>query len=287
MSYRESRGSFATSAAAKFSKASAYSNAFSRLSKPIGSNVQKIQSSVQKMKAMLKDLEGMPGDKLKLSKLHEMHQKTNAMVKETGKSLKDLQNLPKANDMSEQKRQKLQTERLVDEFSKALNNFQEFQSLEKEKTKAQVIRDRQSVKRMKASIRESEKQRDALALQPQEQQQQQLQIIVLEEISDIELELMKEREEDLKKLEANIMDVHQIFQDLGAMVHDQGEVIVTIEKNVELAAANIEEAKEDLQIAHNYSVKVQKKKCIIIAVVSAVVVVVIIIILASVLSTRK
>lgn len=43
----------------------------------------------------------------------------------------------------------MQTERLVDEFSKALNDFQEFQGLEKEKTRAQVIRDRQSVKRMK------------------------------------------------------------------------------------------------------------------------------------------
>ena len=42
---------------------------------------------------------------------------------------------------------------------------------------------------------------------------------------DVDLELIQEREQAIHKLESDIMDVNQIFKDLGMLVHEQGEVI--------------------------------------------------------------
>ncbi|VVC96131.1 unnamed protein product [Leptidea sinapis] len=38
----------------------------------------------------------------------------------------------------------------------------------------------------------------------------------------------------------DIMDVNQIFKELGAMIHDQGTIVDSIESNVEYTSQNIE-----------------------------------------------
>ena len=50
------------------------------------------------------------------------------------------------------------------------------------------------------------------------------------------------------------MDVNEIFRDLGAMIHEQGEQIDTIEANVERAATHVEEGREQLTKAATYQV---------------------------------
>ncbi len=52
---------------------------------------------------------------------------------------------------------------------------------------------------------------------------------------DTDLALLQEREERIRQLESDILDVNEIFRDLGQLVHEQGETIDTIEANVEQA----------------------------------------------------
>lgn len=47
---------------------------------------------------------------------------------------------------------------------------------------------------------------------------------------------LRERKEALSQLEADINDVNQIFKDLARIVHDQGEIVDSIEHNVEHAS---------------------------------------------------
>ncbi|KAA0183286.1 hypothetical protein HAZT_HAZT005692 [Hyalella azteca] len=64
-----------------------------------------------------------------------------------------------------------------------------------------------------------------------------------------ELRAIKERESQIRQLEADIGDVNQIFKDLATMVHEQGEVIDSIEANVETAQVNVSQGNVQLASA--------------------------------------
>ena len=80
---------------------------------------------------------------------------------------------------------------------------------------------------------------------------------------DSDLALLQEREERIRQLESDILDVNEIFRDLGALVHEQGDVIDTIEANVEQTHGNVEAGNEQLVSASRYQRKARKKMCIL------------------------
>lgn len=86
-------------------------------------------------------------------------------------------------------------------------------------------------------------------LPPQPQQQTQLQI---EE--EVDMSMLREREQAIRKIESDIVEVNQIFKDLATMVHDQGEVIDSIEANIESSSIQIHEGTQQLIKASDYSV---------------------------------
>lgn len=55
-------------------------------------------------------------------------------------------------------------------------------------------------------------------------------------------------------LQSDIMDVNQIFKDLATMVHEQGEVVDSIEANVEAAQVHVSQASTQLSEARQYQV---------------------------------
>jgi len=81
---------------------------------------------------------------------------------------------------------------------------------------------------------------------------------MLEEEQNIEA--LHEREKAVRQLEADIGDVNQIFKDLAAMVHDQGELVDSIEANVESSSIRVEEGTEQLRQAERYQNKARRKK---------------------------
>lgn len=91
---------------------------------------------------------------------------------------------------------------------------------------------------------------------------------------DVDLELIHEREEAIRKLESDIKDVNQIFKELGVLVHEQGEGIDSIEQNVEIAQTQVEEGAVQLTKAREYQKRARRNLCI-----SALVVLVIVVIL--------
>ena len=52
----------------------------------------------------------------------------------------------------------------------------------------------------------------------------------------------------------DIVEVNQIFKDLATMVHEQGEVIDSIEANVETASIQVNEGTAQLSKARDYQV---------------------------------
>merc|ERR1712062_454633 len=74
---------------------------------------------------------------------------------------------------------------------------------------------------------------------------------------------LAERERAMRQLESDITDVNTIFKDLATMVHEQGEVIDSIESNIESTTVQVTSGTEQLRQAAVYQNKARRKKIIL------------------------
>ncbi|XP_041096566.1 syntaxin-12-like isoform X2 [Polyodon spathula] len=263
-------GPWPRAAAMSYGKADSYRSQprdFNVLIQICSSNIQKVTHNTAQVKSMVSQL-GTKQDNSDLQdRLHQLQHYTNQLAKETNRHLKELGSLPLPLSPSEQRLQKIQKERLMNDFSAALNNFQAVQRRAAEKGKETVARARAG-SRLSAS--ELHKDEPLVSFESNDDwaqtQAQEEDAAVTEE----DLELIKERETAIRQLESDIMDVNQIFKDLAVMIHDQGEMIDSIEANVESAEVHVERGTEQLQRASYYQQKSRKKICILAMVLSLV-----------------
>jgi t-SNARE complex subunit (syntaxin) len=75
----------------------------------------------------------------------------------------------------------------------------------------------------------------------------------------------------LNFFQSDISNVNKIFKELGAIVHEQGEVVDSIEASVERTEVFVSEGTTQLRQAASYKNKLRKKKCIL-AVIAAIIV---------------
>lgn len=79
----------------------------------------------------------------------------------------------------------------------------------------------------------------------------------------------------LRFFQSDINDVNQIFKELGALVHEQGETIDSIEASVERTTSFVSEGAQQLHQASTYKNKVRRKK-LYLALIAAIILTVII-----------
>ena len=72
--------------------------------------------------------------------------------------------------------------------------------------------------------------------------------------------------------------MNQIFKELGALVHEQGEVIDSIEASVERTEVFVNEGSSQLRQASNLKNKIRKKKFVLIGICSVILIILIAII---------
>jgi len=247
---------------------------FTKLAQTIGTNIQKISQNVSSIQRIVTQL-GTPADNQQLrAKLHQVQHYTGQLAKDTNKILRDLAaiNLP----TSEQRGLKLQRERLVNEFTTALNSFQSLQREAAQKEKDEVKRVRSGSGLAPPPSTGSRDNPlvfldDSTERQPPEVSQRQVQ--AFEE--EVDVQALEERERAIRQLESDIVDVNTIFKELSTMVHEQGDMIDSIEANVESAQMRVEEGTNQLATASSYQTKIRRRKCFLIIigiVVSAIVI---------------
>lgn len=146
-------------------------------------------------------------------------------------------------------------DRLTSDFSEVLKNFQVIQRTAAQKEKESMSRARSHSKHSHSDEPSAlidipgDSGSSPFASQKQIQQQQQLQ---MEE--EINIEEWKEREKSIRQIESDIVDVNKIFKDLATMVHAQGELIDSIEANVESATIQVTEGAQQISKARDYQV---------------------------------
>jgi len=244
------------------------SREFTRLTHQVSSQIQTISKNVTSIQRMVGQL-GTPQDTDQLrQKLHEIQHYTHTLSQTTMESLKSLANLPAPPDSADQRQWKLQRERLTNDFSVVLNNLQSVQRSAVAKEKASVAKARADSTLDEGGVAEAVRP-SAPKLQLEQQ---------------VDLQMIQEREHALRQLESDIVDVNQIFKDLALMVHEQGEMIDSIEANVDSAVVHVDQGATNVQRAAQYQSKVRRKRlfCVIFLIILIIVVALIIY-----FSTRK
>ena len=74
------------------------------------------------------------------------------------------------------------------------------------------------------------------------------------------LEEVTERHEDIMIMEKSVIELHQLFQDLAILIDQQGNMVNSIEDQVESAAVHTEQAVVELKQAVVNQKKARKKK---------------------------
>ncbi|CAH0547271.1 unnamed protein product [Brassicogethes aeneus] len=244
---------------------------FQKLAQTIGTSIQKITQNVSSMKRMVNQI-GTHQDSPDLRKqLHSIQHYTQQLVKDTNGCIKELNNIPASLSQSEQRQRKMQKERLQDEFTSALNMFQAVQ-------RSTASKEKEQVNKVKAQtygdpiIGSYKKDQSLIELQDSGARQQ----MQIQEEAD--LRALQEQEQSIRQLEIDINDVNQIFKELGALVHEQGEVIDSIEASVEHTENYVRQGATQLREASTYKNKIRRKKLILAAIAAFILAVIIIII---------
>ncbi|XP_026804402.1 syntaxin-7-like [Rhopalosiphum maidis] len=229
---------------------------FQKLAQLIGTNIQKISQNVSSMNRMVNQLNTVQDATEVRKQLHQISHYTQQLSKDTSHNLKELNEIRSYSSQTDQRQLKIQKERLAESFTSALNAFQAIQRKAYDKENAELM------KRTKASSSTGKlppppgsKYQNGYS-NPNENQNDQTQIQILDEVN---LQVV-EQEQAIRQLENDISDVNQIFKELGTLVHNQGEIIDSIEANVQITNVSVQEATGQLRRATDYTNKLRKKR---------------------------
>ncbi|XP_067012918.2 syntaxin-7 [Anabrus simplex] len=224
------------------------------LSENIATNIYTINSSGKTLQQALKSIGTDRDNQGVRDKVHVTQLSCNQIVSQTTKDLQRLSVIVRKGD----RQQKLQVEKLRGDFQNAVQCYGKLLQQVVDKMKAHVLARRTS------SMTSGYNEDDEVKL-VEEQQALATQKSVLRDLQ-FEQEQLQEQEERIKMIENDILDINATMRMLGTMVHDQGQVIDTIESNLENTHGNVEQGRDELQKAAEYQAKYRRKLCFLIAI---------------------
>jgi hypothetical protein len=250
---------------------------FGQLSRRVGNNVFVINSNVQTLQRLAQQLGTAKDTHDFRHSLQELVEKTRVVSRDTGALLKALNALPLPAAGDDNDTRRIHIRKVSADFSAALHGFEAVQKTIAAKCKQFAARERQSL-----SAAVTEKQHaEAEASSAGETSallgrgrgagninKQRLE--VLDHEIEYNAAIIAEREEAIKQVEATILEVNEMFRDLGAMVHDQGTLLDNIEANVVSVGNYVGQGVADVDKAAVYQRRARGKACCILFILAVV-----------------
>ncbi|KAM6893353.1 t-SNARE domain-containing protein 1 [Xenentodon cancila] len=242
------------------------------------SNIFQINSNVVTLEKSLQSL-GTSRDTAELRQsLHCTQQQTNKVITTTSQLIKQLSDIIS----SSSRQDRLRLTRLKTELSESVQRYGDLQKKIAERSKA-LLPPAQKDKKS-PQIPPSGSNEEGPLFGEVEGSGGGAQAF-LSEISEEDVEVLRQREEALLQIERDMLDVNQIMKDLASMVHEQGDTIDSIEDYIQTASSNVESANQELAKANQYQRQLRKRKCYLLVAAAIVLAIIIIIIIAA--SARK
>lgn len=236
---------------------------FISLSESIAANTIFVKQSWQFLEKANRTI-GTPKDNQTLrDKVHDVQSGTNQRIATTSKDLQRLTVVVRRGD----KQQKLQVEKLTSDFTHVVQMYSKSQQIIAAKMKQVFL--------VNAS-QQDDINRDSFGAESgnsQEQLLQRQQQAVAQSLQ-FEQDMLLEREQRFRQIEADVLDVNQIMKELSSITNQQAETIDTIESTIEHTVSNVESGTTELAKAAEYQNKYRRKVLIllIIAVILGVIV---------------
>ncbi|XP_052894419.1 syntaxin-7 [Anopheles moucheti] len=257
---------------------------FQKTAQIVVASIQKILQNVSSMQRMVNQF-GTAQDSPELKQqLHQIRSYTQQLINDTTNQLNDLVNC-------KERHLKIQRDRLVDEFSSALNAFQAVQRKTVDLEKNAIRQARQASGAAMALNKPPGSHHSSMGSNynntsnsgggsmfednfitgSRGQTQEQLQ-------EEIDLQALEDQERTIRELEENIVSVNEIYKKLGALVYEQSHQVDSIEASVEQTSVFVSEGVQQLKQASHYQNKARKKKLILALIAAAILAFIILII---------
>uniref|UniRef100_A0A915ECH4 t-SNARE coiled-coil homology domain-containing protein n=1 Tax=Ditylenchus dipsaci TaxID=166011 RepID=A0A915ECH4_9BILA len=196
----------------------------------ITSNIQQLNQNVQNLNVIVEKIGGPDDTDTTKNSMSTLVQNSNFLSKSTSSLIKKLVPLS-----SDNRQIRVQSERLMNEYMAVLNRLQAAQ--------------RKAAFKEKAQIKTVSVEDEILSSQGTYKVEDDQSRMQLQQQHRVNLNEIKERQQALSQLESDIGDVNQIFKDLAMIVHDQGEMVDSIEANVEHASIYVEQGHQHVSQA--------------------------------------
>ncbi|CAG0887404.1 unnamed protein product [Darwinula stevensoni] len=243
---------------------------FQILQDALAADIQKLSRNVQSLKRPVNQL-GTSKDAWqyktqKMDTRRELQCRTKQMAEDATAAIKTLQAQLRSLPKEEQRVRKLQLDRLRDHLLDVANEFQSLQIEEqnlKRQQREQLRARAPSLTVFNGPLGRADENGGVL-MEPKASESIGFQgDIQRQPLMYEDLAALREGEITLRELEGNIEDMNQIFTELAAVVHDQGQMVDDIGANVENAQFGIDQGNRALQKTKSYLCSLRRKKCII------------------------
>ena len=132
--------------------------------------------------------------------------------------------------------------------------MQVIQRTSAQKQKESVVRARANSKLESGTFEDASQNPSLIDLQNTNSERQQINLQLEEECN---IEMLREREKVIRNIESDIVSVNQIFKDLATMIHEQSEVVDSIEAHVENTQIKVAEGAQSIVKARDYQVNIK------------------------------
>lgn len=238
---------------------------FISLSESIAANTIFVKQSWQFLEKANRTIGTAKDNQTLRDKVHDMQAGTNQRIATTSKDLQRLTVVVRRGD----KQQKLQVEKLTSDFTHVVQMYSKSQQVIAAKMKQVFLVNASQQDDLNRDSFSGDggtgNQQDQLLARQQQAVAQSLQF---------EQDMLLEREQRFRQIEADVLDVNQIMKELSSITNQQAEVIDTIENTIEHTVSNVESGATELAKAAEYQNRYRRKVLIllIIAIVLGVIV---------------
>ncbi|CAF1389612.1 unnamed protein product, partial [Rotaria sp. Silwood1] len=252
---------------------------FQRFHNALSTNLKTISDNVTDLEKLAQKL-GTPEDSERLrERYHRLQNETKNIMQQTNDALQELNNARVLTE-ADQRRKKMLTDTLPKQYLATLSRFQQAQHIGARKEKESLDRAR-AISFHQYGTLDSQLAGDFVSGPTYDQLQRQAVSSIEQEV---DMRALRERHEQLRELERNIVEVNELFKDVAKLIHDQGAVIDSIDEHIINTEVKIERGTRHIES----SVKHQSAaRCKIIILVTILIIVIAIIILVLALTLKK
>ncbi|KAL2260984.1 hypothetical protein VTK26DRAFT_4830 [Humicola hyalothermophila] len=248
---------------------SAYSDdpEFQRLSQDLMNKLFRLNGNNQRLSGEVSHLGTRRDTPRVRERVHELIEESRDMFKEVGEGVKKIKTWEDVTPT-----QKYMQQKLSREFEGSLTEFQNLQRQALEKQKASVTAARAAIDSETGhpSDPASPHLRHHHQQQQQQQQQQELTRLAPQDEVDFQEALIIEREQEIRNIEQGVGDLNVLFQQVAQIVTEQGEVLDTIERNVEVVRDDTRGADRELRSAARYQKNARSKACCLLLILAVI-----------------